>query len=49
MKFQMHNEISNAIGLDMDLEVIEVLSKERNEKNNKNELKNYVFPFCMIK
>ena len=36
----MHNERSNAIGLDQDLEVVEVDSKERNGKNNKNELKN---------
>ena len=40
--------MSNAIGLDRDLEVIEVDSKERNERNDKKELKNYVFPFCMI-
>ena len=45
MKIQMHDEISNAIGLDRELEVIEVDSKERNDKK---ELKNYIFPFCMI-
>ena len=52
MKIQMHNEISNAIGLDrdleFDLEVVEVDSKERNWRNDKKELKNYVFPFRMI-
>ena len=52
MKIQMHNEISNAIGLDrdleFDLEVVEVDSKERNGRNVKKELKNYVFPFHMI-
>ena len=48
----MHNEISNAIGLDRDLEfdldMVEVDSKERNWRNDKKELKNYVFPFRMI-
>ena len=52
MKIQMHNEISNAIGLDRDLEfdldMVEVDSKERNWRNDKKELKNYVFPFRMI-
>ena len=44
----MHNERRNAIGLDRDLEVIEVDSKERNGRNVKKELKNYVFPFRII-
>ena len=39
MKIQMHNERSNAIGLDRDLEVIEVDSKERNGRNDKKERK----------
>ena len=47
MMIQMHNEKSNAIGLDWDLEVVEVESKERKGRNDKKELKNYVFPFRM--
>ena len=39
----MHNERSNAIGLDQDLEVIEVDSKERNGRNDKKELKKLCF------
>ena len=37
MKIQIHNEISNAIGFEWDLEVIEVDSKEKNGRNEKNE------------
>ena len=47
MMIQMHNERSNAIGLDRDLEVIEVESRERNERNCKEELKKHVFRFRM--
>ena len=47
MMIQMHNKRSNAIGLDWDLEVVEVESKEKNGRNDKKELKNYVFPFRM--
>ena len=47
MMIQMHNKRNNAIGLDQDLEVVEVESKERNGRNDKKELKNYVFPFRM--
>ena len=49
MMIRMHNERSNAIGLDWDLEVVEVESKEKNGRNDKKELKNYVFPFRMNK
>ena len=47
MMIQMHNERSNAISLDWDLEVVEVKSKWRNERNCKKELKNHVFQFRM--
>ena len=43
MMIQMHNEISNAIGLDWDLEADEVESKERNGRNDKKELKTMFF------
>ena len=33
---QMHNERSNAIDLDRDLEVVEVESRERNGRNGRN-------------
>ena len=49
MMIRMHNERSNAIGLDWDLEVVEVESKEKNGRNDKKKLKNYVFPFRMNK
>ena len=41
---------SNALGpsFGADFEVVEVDSKERNGRNVKKELKNYVFPFRMI-
>ena len=35
------------MGFGVDLEVVEVESKERNGRNDKKELKNYVFPFRM--
>ena len=47
MMIQMHNEKSNAIGLDRDLEVVDVESRERNERNCKEESKKHVFQFCM--
>ena len=46
MMIQMHNERSNAIGLDQDLEVVEVESKERNGRNDKKKLKTHVFQFA---
>ena len=46
MKIQMHNERNNAIGLDRDLEVIEVDSKERNGRNDKKEWKIMYFRFA---
>ena len=45
MMIQMDNERSNAIGLDRDLEVVEVESRERNGRNGKMKLKNHVFQF----
>ena len=45
MMIQMHNERGNAISLDWDLEVVEVESKWRNERNCKKKLKNHVFQF----
>ena len=47
MMIQMHNERSKAIGLDRDLEVVEVQSREINGENGKKELKNQVFSFRM--
>ena len=44
---QKHNERSKAIGLDRDLEVVEVQSREINGENGKKELKNQVFSFHM--
>ena len=35
------------MGFGVDLKVVEVESKERNGRNDKKELKNYVFPFLM--
>ena len=46
MMIQMHNKRNNAIGLDQDLEVVEVESKERNGRNDKKKLKNHVFNFA---
>ena len=46
MMIQMDNEISNAIGLDWDLEVVEVESRERNGRNDKKELKTMFFNFA---
>ena len=46
MKIQMHNERNNAIGLDRDLEVIEVDSKERSGRNDKKEWKIMYFHFA---
>ena len=43
MRIQTHNERSNAIGLDWDLEADEVESKERNGRNDKKELKTMFF------
>ena len=40
MMIQMHNERSNAIGLDRDLEVVEVESREGNGRYDKRKLKN---------
>ena len=47
MMIQMDNERSNAIGLDRDLKVVEVWSRERNGRNDKRKLKNKIFPFRM--
>ena len=47
MMILMHNERSNAIGLDQDSEVVEVESREGNERNDKRKLKNQIFPFRM--
>ena len=43
---QMHNERSNAIDLDQDLEVVEVESREGNEINDKKNLKIKYFHFA---
>ena len=48
---QMHNRISNAISLDLDLgqlEVVKVELKEGNGKNDKGKLKNQVLHIRMI-
>ena len=42
----MHNERSNAIDLDQDLEVVEVESREGNEINDKKNLKIKYFHFA---
>ena len=48
MMIRMHNERSNAIGLDWDLEVVEVESKEKNGRNDKKESEKDVFQFRIV-
>ena len=48
MMILMHNERSNAIGLDQDSEVVEVESEEGNKRNDKRKLKNQIFPFRIV-
>ena len=47
MMILMHNERSNAIGLDQDSEVVEVESREGNGKNDKGKLKNQMLQIRM--
>ena len=51
MMIQIHNERSNAIGLDRhlnELEVVKVESKEGNGRNDKGKLKNQMLYVRMI-
>ena len=48
---QMHNEITNGIGLDWDLgwlEVVSLESKEEYRRNDKETLKNHMLQIRMI-
>ena len=48
MMIQMHNERSNAINLDQDLEVVEMESRERNERNCKEESEKHISRFHIV-